>query len=80
MFTIIAMLMIVFMVGCKKDDIPVIRPTVTSTFPVNEALSTDISSDVTATFSTPMDPSSITILSFTVQNGDASVLGVTTYS
>ena len=79
MFTIIAMLMIVFMVGCKKDDIPVIRPTVDSTDPVNEAISISISSNISATFSTPMDPSSITIYSFTLMQGTEIFPGLTGY-
>lgn len=80
MFTIIEMLMIVFMIGCKKTDVPIIPPTVTSTYPINEALSTAIGSDISATFSVPMSPSTITILSFTLKQGTVNISGVTGYT
>jgi hypothetical protein len=80
MFTILAMLVVVFMAGCKKDDGPVIRPTVTSTIPLNEAISTSISSNISANFSTEMDPSSITITSFTVKQGALSLAGEASYT
>jgi hypothetical protein len=80
MFAIMAMLMIVFTIGCKKDDLPGVPPTVNSTYPINDASGTDIRSNFTATFSTAMDPSSITVRSFTVMQGDVTIYGVTSYS
>ena len=79
-FAVIALLMIVFMAGCKKAEDPKIPPTVTSTVPLNNALSTVISSNLTATFSEPMNPLTITTLSFTLKNGTVSVAGVATYT
>src|SRR5450759_1303649 len=80
MFTIIAISMVVFLAGCKKDNIPIVYPTVTSTIPSNEDINTSISSNISANFSTPMDPSSITISSFTVQLGTETISGEAAYA
>jgi hypothetical protein len=79
-FAIIALLMIVFMAGCKKAEDPKTPPTVTSTVPKNDAVSTVISSNITAKFSVPMNTSSITALSFTLKKGTVAVPGVVTYT
>jgi hypothetical protein len=79
-FAIITLLMIVFMGGCKKAEDPKIPPTVTSTVPKNDAVNAVISSNVTAKFSVPMNPSSITTLSFTLKKGTVSVPGVASYT
>jgi hypothetical protein len=79
-FAIITLLMIVFMGGCKKAEDPKIPPTVTSTVPKNDAVNAVISSNVTAKFSVPMNPSSITTLSFTLKKGTVSVTGVASYT
>jgi Ice-binding-like/Bacterial Ig-like domain len=75
---IIAILLVVLGAGCKKDTENGINPTVTSTDPVDKATGTGISSKITATFSVAMDPSSITITKFTLQQGTATVSGVVT--
>jgi hypothetical protein len=80
MFTIIATLTVVFLAGCKKNDDLNTHPTVTSTYPVNEAVSISVSSNVTANFSVPMDPSTITSVNFTVRHGDESISGITSYT
>ena len=79
MLSIIAMLMIVLMVGCKKTENPAVRPKVTSTTPINNATSTAISSSISATFSAGMDPSSITTTNFTLMQGTTSVSGTVVY-
>jgi hypothetical protein len=79
MLSIIAMLVIVLMVGCKKTDNPAVRPKVTSTTPVNNATSTGISSSISATFSAGMDPSSITTTNFMLMQGTTSVSGAVVY-
>jgi Ice-binding-like/Bacterial Ig-like domain len=78
-FSIMAMLLIVFMYGCKKDN-PVVHPSVTSTYPARNDTSIVLDANITATFSTPMQPSTITATSFTLMKGTASVLGVVSYS
>jgi Ice-binding-like/Bacterial Ig-like domain len=79
MFMITAILLVVFMVGCKKDN-PVVHPSVTSTYPVRNDTSIVLDANITAIFSTPMQPSTITATSFTLTKGTASVSGVVSYS
>jgi len=79
-FAIIALLLVVLMAGCKKDDDTGVRPMVTSTDPINEATSIAINSKISATFSVAMDPSTITIASFTLQQGTATVSGAAEYT
>ena len=80
MFQIIAMLLIVLVSGCKKDDDPGIRPKVVSTDPISNATNKAVNSSITATFSVAMDPSTITNTTFTVQKGTESVLGAVVYA
>lgn len=49
-FSIIAMLLIVFITGCKKDEDTGVRPMVTLTDPLNNATSIAINSNISATF------------------------------
>ncbi|RPH30065.1 MAG: DUF3494 domain-containing protein [Bacteroidales bacterium] len=72
---IIAMLLVVFISGCKKDDLPGIRPAVASTDPINEATSISINSKISATFTLDMNPSTITSTNFTLKKGTEVVLG-----
>src|SRR5660397_57177 len=79
-FPIIAMLLIVFMAGCKKDkEAPSLAPKVTSTDPVNNTTGIAINSKISAMFSVGMDPSTITIENFTLKQGSADVSGAVTY-
>jgi methionine-rich copper-binding protein CopC len=80
MLSIIAMLMIVLVVGCKKIENPAVHPKVTSTTPINNATSTAISSSISATFSAGMDPSSITTTNFTLKQGTTAVSGTVGYT
>src|SRR5450759_4515381 len=80
-FPIIAMLLIVFMSGCKKDVITTgVAPKVTSTDPVNNTTGVVINSNISAMFSVPMDPSTITTANFTLQEGSTDVPGAVTYA
>ena len=80
-FPIIAMLLIVFLAGCnKKDDIPGLRPKVTSTDPISEATNIAISSKISAIFSVAMDPATITTSNFSVMQGTTAVAGAVAYS
>ena len=74
------MLLIVLVTGCKKDDEPGIRPTVTSTDPLTSATNRGISEKISATFSVAMDPSAITNSSFTLKQGTINVDGVVSYA
>ena len=73
-FPIIAMLLIMLMAGCnKKNDFIGVRPKVTSTDPISNATSIAINSKISATFNVDMDPSTITITNFALQQGTTSV-------
>jgi hypothetical protein len=78
-FSIAAMLLVVFMAGCKKDANTGIRPVVSSTDPVNNALSVATNNKISATFSMAMDPASISIVSFTLFQGTSAISGVAGY-
>jgi hypothetical protein len=84
-FSIIAMLLIVFMVGCKKTDNNVVDPTVenpmiNSTYPADNATGVGLNQMVTVTFSEPMEAATMTSLTFTLKQGSTSVPGVVTYT
>ena len=80
MFPIIAMLVVVVMGSCKKDNDPGIPPKVTSTAPITNATGTAVTSKITATFDVAMDASTITAATFFVRLGSAPVAGAVTYS
>ncbi|HCL06745.1 MAG TPA: hypothetical protein DHW64_12650 [Chitinophagaceae bacterium] len=58
----------------------IIRPTVISTDPANNAVGVVLNKVVSATFSEAMDPLSITNISFTVRNGLVNVPGSVSYN
>jgi hypothetical protein len=78
-FPIIAMLMIVLMFSCTKDDEPSI-PEVTSTDPLNNATGVSRNTGVTFTFSEEMDPLTINNSTFYLTQGGTTVLGTVSYS
>jgi hypothetical protein len=78
-FTIMAMLMVVFMVGCKKEDLPGARPMVSSTVPLTDAVNISISSKISALFSVPMDAATMTAVTFKIKLGTSPVAGAVTY-
>jgi Ice-binding-like/Bacterial Ig-like domain len=55
-------------------------PTVTSTNPSPGSTGVNINAKISAIFSTPMDPTTITGTTFTVTQGGAAVLGTVTYA
>jgi len=62
----------VFISGCKKDTFVVkngVCPIVISTVPLNLATGVPLDMTITATFNEPMDPSTITPASFSLQTG-----------
>ncbi len=80
MFQIITMVLIVLVSGCKKDDDPGVRPKVISTEPISNSTNKAVNSNITATFSVAMDPSTITDATFTLKKGTESVLGAVMYA
>jgi tetrahydromethanopterin S-methyltransferase subunit B len=55
-------------------------PTVISTDPANGATNVPVNKILTATFSTPMNPSSLNVLSYTLREGSNTVFGSVTYA
>jgi hypothetical protein len=55
-------------------------PTVTATTPLDAASNVGVNHRVTATFSRPMNPSTLTATTFTVKQGTTSIPGVVTYT
>lgn len=78
-FSIITMLLIVFLAGCKKDE-PVLIPTVTSTDPLNNATGVTLNHLMVITFSEPMNMATITSVTVTLNQASTPVSGVVTYS
>jgi len=66
-----------FATGSSTDTTP---PTVTSTAPLNGSQGVTVGSNMTATFSKPMDPLTITTATFTLQQGSTPVTGTVTYN
>ena len=82
-----AMLVIVVMSGCKKDDDPGVSPasdklapTITLTSPVNNATGISLNKVIAVTFSEPMNPTTISATTLTVKQGTTAVTGVVAYS
>jgi hypothetical protein len=83
LLTAIAILSIVLLAGCKKDDfvgVVGVCPLVVSTSPINGALNVPLAEVITATFNEQMNPSTITDPSFIVLEGSTPVAGIVTYS
>jgi hypothetical protein len=78
--SIIAMLLIVFITGCEKKIDTSGTPMVTSTNPANNSTQVAINRMVVVEFSEPMDISTITGLTFTLNQGSTSVPGIVTYT
>jgi len=57
-----------------------IKPTVSSTVPLNSATDVAINTKISATFSEAMDPLTITATTFTLKQGSTPVSGTVTYS
>jgi len=79
-FPIIAMLLVVLMSGCKKDDDTGVRPTVTSTDPLKNVTGVARNKVVALTFSEAMDPLTINTSTFTLKQGPTAVSGTVAYS
>jgi len=66
-----------FTTGATPDTTP---PTVNSTVPATGTTGVSTSSSLAATFSEPMDPSTITAATFTLQQGTTPIQGTVNYS
>ncbi len=77
---IIALLLVVFLSNCKKDENVGINPTVTLTNPLNNAINVERNKVVAFTFSEAMDPLSINSNTFTLKQGTNVISGSIAYS
>jgi hypothetical protein len=66
-----------FTTGAAEDNT---APFVSSTIPANAAVGVALNTRLTATFSEPMDPTTVAAETFTLKQGVAPVLGAVTYS
>ena len=66
--------------GSQTFTVTALSPTVTSTNPAIGATAVPINRKVTAAFSKPMDPVTITAVTFTLASGTTNVTGVVTYN
>lgn len=66
-----------FTTGSLPD---ITAPTVISTVPVNGATGVAFNTKITATFSEAMDPSTISLVTFTLKQGTTSIAGLVTYT
>jgi hypothetical protein len=83
LLTTLAIVSVVLIAGCKKDDfVEVIGvcPAVISTSPVNVASGVPLNKIVTATFSKKMNGATITPTSYTLQQGVTLITGTVTYT
>jgi hypothetical protein len=72
-------LTVTFMAGCGEEVAT--GPTVVSTIPANGAAGVAVATPISATFSTPMNPATVTASTFKVSGpGGAAVAGTVTYS
>jgi hypothetical protein len=79
-FSIIVILLIVFISGCKKDDVTGGILTVTSKEPLNNVTGVPRNMQLEFTFSEGMDPLTIDASTFNLMQGGTTVPGAVTYS
>ena len=75
-----AVLLAVFVAGCKKDEETFNYPTGTSSNPTSNATDVSRNKGVTFTFNEAMDPLTVNTLTFTLMNGTTAVAGTVTYA
>ncbi len=85
LFSIIALLLVVVVLGCKKDDDPGIspetnKPTISSTDPLNNSTGVARNKVIAIKFSEAMDPLTINASTFTLKQGSTPVSGSVVYA
>src|ERR1700686_4765953 len=79
-FQMIAMLLIVSIISCKKDSTTGANPKVVSTNPASNVTGVPRNKGIAFTFSEPMDSSTINNSTFTLMQGSTAVAGTVSYS
>ena len=78
---IMALLMVVSVAGCGREQLPVLVPTVIATAPASGATAVALNTAVTAGFSLTMAPATINATTFTLTGpGGVAVAGAVTYA
>jgi len=77
---ILALLLVVLMPGCKKDDGLSIYPTGTSSDPINRSTGVARNKTIAFTFNEAMDPSTMNATNITLTQGGTAVAGNVAYS
>ena len=77
---VMAVLLALFVTGCKKDEETFNYPTGTSSNPTSNATDVSRNKAVTFTFNEAMDPLTVNTLTFTLMNGTTAVAGTVTYA
>lgn len=77
---VIALLLAVFITGCKKDEETFTYPTGTSSDPTSNATGVSRNKGVAFTFNEAMDPLTVNTLTFTLMHGTTAVPGTVTYA
>lgn len=81
MFSAVLLAAAVLVVGCDNNDAPAsTTPTITAQSPSSNATNVALNKVVSYTFSEPMNPSTINATTFTVKQGNTTVLGTVAYS
>ena len=78
--SIIAMLLVVFITGCKKEDETYIYPEGTTSDPLANASGVARNKELTFIFKEAMDPSTVNASTFTLIHGTTAVSGTVTYT
>ena len=77
--SIIAMLLVVFITGCKKEDDPYVYPEGTTSDPLANSKEVARNKELTFIFKEAMDPSTVNVSTFTLVHGTTAVPGTVTY-
>jgi len=80
LISIVAMLLIVFFTGCKKDNTTGGVPSATSTDPLNNVTGVARNKEIAFTFSEAMDPLTINTTTFSLKQGTTAVQGTVSYT
>ena len=78
--SIIAMLLVVFITGCKKEEEAYIYPEGTTSDPLANASGVARNTELTFIFKEAMDPSTVNASTFTLIHGTTAVPGAVTYT
>jgi len=81
MVSLLGILLVTFISGCGREQVPVVGPAVLTVTPANGATAVPVATSITATFNKAMNPTTITTSTFVVTGpAGAPVTGTVSYS